>query len=117
MSIIASMVPLFALALIVFLIAGLWRVFTKAGQPGWAAIIPIYNFYILLKIAGKPGWWLILCFIPLVSIIVAIIVAIELAKVFGKGTGFGIGLAFLGFIFYPILGFGEAKYLGSASPA
>ena len=112
---IAAIVLLFELALIVFLIAALWRVFTKAGQPGWAALVPFYNAYIMLKIAGKPGWWLILLFIPLVNLIIAIIVAIEIAKAFGKGTGFGIGLAFLGFIFYPILGFGDATYQGSAS--
>ena len=108
---------LFELALIVFLIAAIWRVFTKAGQPGWAAIVPIYNVYVLLKIVGKPAWWLILCFIPLVNFIIAIIIALELAKVFGKGAGFGIGLVFLGFIFYPILGFGDATYQGSATAA
>ena len=91
---------------------------TKAGQPGWACIVPIYNIYILLRIAGRPGWWLILYLIPLVSIVVAVIVAIDIAKAFGKGTGFGLGLAFLGFIFFPILAFGDAKYGGgSAKPA
>ena len=101
------------LAIVVLIIAGFWKVFTKAGQPGWAAIVPIYNLYILLKIAGKPGWWILLFFIPLVNLIIAILVAIEVAKAFGKGTGFGLGLAFLGFIFYPILGFGDATYRGA----
>ena len=114
---IATFILLFELAIVFFIIAAIWRVFAKAGQPGWAAIIPIYNAYILLKIAGKPGWWLLLFFIPLVNIIFAVIVAIEVAKAFGKGTGFGLGLAFLGFIFYPILGFGDAAYQGSASAA
>ena len=103
------------LAVIVFFIAALWKVFTKAGQPGWAAIVPIYNAYILLKIAGKPGWWLLLFLIPLVNLIIAILVAIEVAKAFGKGTGFGLGLAFLGFIFYPILGYGSATYQGKSA--
>lgn len=98
------------LALVVFIIASLWIVFTKAGQPGWAALIPIYNLYVLLKIAGRPGWWLLLYFVPLVSFVIAIIVAIDVAKAFGKGTGFGIGLAFLSFVFYPILAFGDARY-------
>lgn len=107
------MLPLLCLALVVLLIAGFWRVFTKAGQPGWAAIIPIYNVYILLKIAGRPAWWLLLFLIPIVSLVIAIIVAIDVAKAFGKGTGFGIGLALLGPIFYSILGFGDATYQGA----
>jgi len=101
---------LIALVLVVVIIAGLWKTFEKAGQPGWAAIVPIYNVIILLKIAGRPMWWFVLMLIPFVSIIVAIIVAIDVAKNFGKSAGFGVGLALLGFIFYPILGFGDAEY-------
>lgn len=101
------------LALIVFFIAVGWKIFTKAGQPGWAAIIPIYSAYILIaKIIGRPWWWLLLCFVPIVSIVIAIILAIDLAKCFGKGTGFGVGLALLGIIFAPILAFGDATYKG-----
>ncbi|MFI5401637.1 MAG: DUF5684 domain-containing protein [Planctomycetota bacterium] len=103
---------LFYLAIIIFVVAGIWKVFTKAGHPGWAAIVPIYNIYVLCKIAGKPGWWVLLYLIPVVSLVVAIIVMIDLAKAFGKGTGFAIGLVFLGFIFFPILGFGSAQYRG-----
>ena len=106
--------PLVYLAIIVLVVAGFWKVFTKAGQPGWAAIVPIYNLYVLLKIAGRPGWWLLLFILPIVNFVIAIIVAIDVAKSFGKGTGFGLGLAFLGPIFYPILGFGEAAYQGPA---
>jgi len=101
------------LGIIVLVIVGVWKVFVKAGQPGWACLIPFYNLYILLKIAGKPAWWMILFFIPLVNIVMAILLYIEVAKVFGKGAGFGLGLAFLGFIFFPILGFGDAQYQGS----
>jgi hypothetical protein len=101
------------LAIILVILAGFWKVFTKAGYPGWASVIPIYNAYILLKIAGKPGWWLLLLIIPIVNIVIAFIIAIEIAKAFGKGTGFGIGLALLGFVFYPILGFGDASYKGA----
>lgn len=101
---------LIQLAIVVAVIAGIWKTFAKAGQPGWAAIIPIYNVYILLKIANRPWWWLLLMLIPLVNLVIAIIVALDIAKAFGKGTGFGIGLALLGFIFYPILGFGSATY-------
>ena len=101
------------LALVFLVLAGLWRVFTKAGEPGWAAIIPIYNVIVMLKIAGKPVWWFLLFLIPLVGLIIAILVSIEIAKAFGKGAGFGVGLALLGFIFYPILGFGDATYQGA----
>ena len=105
-----AIISLLYLGLIVLVIAGFWKVFVKAGHPGWAAIVPIYNVYILLQIAGKPTWWLILFFIPFVNFIIAILVSIEVAKAFGKSTGFGVGLALLGFIFYPILGFGDAQY-------
>jgi hypothetical protein len=98
------------LAIILFEIIAFWKVFAKAGRGGWECLIPIWSAYVLLKIAGKPGWWLILLLIPLVNVVIAIMLAISLAKTFGKGTGFGLGLAFLSFIFYPILGFGDAKY-------
>jgi Family of unknown function (DUF5684) len=103
------------IAIIVFEIAALWQVFVKAGHPGWAAIIPFYNYYVLLKIVGRPGWWLILYFIPIVNIIVWIIVAIDLAKSFAKSSGFAVGLILLAFIFIPILGFGPATYSGPAA--
>lgn len=104
-------------AIVILLIAAMWKVFSKAGQPGWAAIIPIYNIYVLCKVAGRPGWWLLLMLIPLVNIIIAIILNIDIAKNFGKGVGFGIGMIFLPFIFYPVLGFGSAQYQGGAGPA
>jgi len=100
------------LIILIAVIAGMWKMFVKAGQPGWASIIPIYNTYIFCKIVGKPGWWVVLLFIPFVNIIIAIIIMLELAKVFGKGVGFAVGLILLGFIFIPILGFGDATYQG-----
>ena len=100
------------LAIVVFEIAALWRVFVKGGRPGWAAIIPFYNIYVLLKVVGRPGWWLILYFIPIVWFIVWIIVAYDFARSFGKGVGFTVGLVLLPFIFIPILGFGSASYAG-----
>ena len=103
---------LFILAIVVLVIASFWVVFTKAGQPGWASIVPIYNLIILLTIARKPLWWILLMLIPLVNFVIAIIVAIEIAKNFGKSSGFGIGLAFLPFIFYPILAWSDAQYAG-----
>lgn len=96
------------------MIVSMWKVFAKAGQPGWAAFVPIYNFVVLLRIVGKPTWWLVLFCIPLVNFFALIMVAMDLAKSFGKSKGFGIGLAFLGFIFYPLLAFGDALYQGPA---
>lgn len=104
-------------ALAVLCIAAGWRIFTKAGQPGWAALIPIYNAYVLLNIVGRPIWWLLLMFVPIVNLIVALVLNVDLAKSFGKGTGFGIGLFILGFIFAPLLAFGDATYQGPAAAA
>jgi hypothetical protein len=106
---------IFGLLIALLIIVAMWKVFTKAGQPGWASIIPIYNLYIWCKIVGRPWWWILLMLIPFVNFIVAIILCIDLAKSFGKGVGFGIGLALLGIIFFPILGFGSAQYQGPAA--
>lgn len=104
---------LVGLVVVVFIIAAMWKVFTKAGQPGWAAIIPFYNLYVLCKVAGRPGWWLVLLILPLVNIIFSIIVSIDVAKAFGKGGAFGFFLLWLfGIIGYPILGFGSTTYQG-----
>jgi len=100
------------LAIVVFIIASIWKVFEKAGQPGWAAIIPIYNIYIMTKIGGKPGWWVLMCLIPFVNLVFLIWLYNMISKSFGKDEGFTAGLVILGFIFWPILGFGSAKYLG-----
>lgn len=102
------------LVLVVLIIVSNWKIFTKAGQPGWASIIPIYNILILLRIVGRPWWWIFLFFIPWVNIVFGIIVAYDLAKRFGKGVGFTVGLILLPIVFYPILAFGKAVY--SASP-
>ena len=108
---------LIPVAIFIFILASIWRVFTKAGQPGWACIVPIYNIYVLTQIAGKPGWWVILFFIPIVGIVISIIVMVGVAQNFGKGVGFALGLIFLPFIFYPILAFGDATYGGAPAPA
>ena len=98
------------LAIVLFLIAAQWKVFTKAGQPGWACIVPFYNIYIMTKIGGKPWWWIFLVmFIPFVF---SIWLVNMISKSFGKDEGFTVGLVLLGIIFWPILGFGSAKYLG-----
>lgn len=100
------------IALIIFGLVSIWKVYTKAGKPGWAAIIPVYNIIVLMEIVGKPVWWILLLFIPIVNIIILIIIYHELSKSFGKDVGFTIGLIFLNIIFIGILGFGNAEYLG-----
>jgi hypothetical protein len=112
-----GLVPLIiTLLLMVILIAAMWRIFTKAGQAGWKSLIPFYNLYVLLKIVGRPGWWMLLLLIPIINIIPSIILAIDLAKSFGKGGGFAAGLILLSPIFYCILAFGSAQYQGPAGP-
>jgi len=92
-------------------IAGMWKVFTKAGQPGWAAIIPLYNVYVLVtEVAGRDLLWVILGIVVPLALVVPLI---DVAKAFGKGTGYGVGLWLLGPIFFPLLGFGSARYQGA----
>ncbi len=112
---VGAIILLVQLAIGIFMIAALWKVFTKAGKPGWGILVPIYNAILLLQIAGRPAWWIILCFIPAVNIIIFILVYIDIAKNFGKGAGFGIGLLLLPIIFFPILGFGSAQYMSSST--
>jgi hypothetical protein len=111
-----GLVLIIQIGIAIAMIAGMWKIFTKAGQPGWAAIVPIYNTYVLLTIAGKPGWWLILMFIPIANIVVGILAMIGLASKFGKGGGFVAGLILLPLVFCPILGFGGAQYGGAPTP-
>lgn len=99
-------------------IAGSWKIFEKAGQPGWAAVVPIYNMWILTtEVAKKEPLWFILFLVPCANLVAAVIVSIAVAEQFGKGTGYGIGLAFLPIVFYPLLGFGDATYQGSTAGA
>ena len=107
-----TVLVLFIIALAVLVIASMWTIFTKAGQPGWAAIIPIYNMVVLLKIVGKPVWWIILFLIPFVNYVFIIWTYNMLSKSFGKSEGYTVGLILLGIVFFPMLAFGDAKYLG-----
>lgn len=107
------LMSLIYLALIVVSIAAMWKLFEKAGEAGWKSIIPIYNAYILFKLAGRNGWGILLMLIPIVNIVIWVMVAIDLAKHFGKSTAFGVlGLVLFPFVGYLMLGFGEAKYVG-----
>lgn len=103
------------LALIVVTLVGLWKMFIKAGKPGWAAIVPFYNMYCLFEMSFGNGWLFLLTFVPCVGAVFQIILCFKLAKAFGKGVGFGFGLLFFSFIFYMILGFGDAEFVGPYS--
>ncbi|MCA9949599.1 MAG: hypothetical protein KDE48_08140 [Anaerolineales bacterium] len=104
------------LVMVILIIAGFWKTFTKAGEPGWASIIPIYNIYIILRIIGKPWWWLLLMLIPFVNFVVWILIAIDMGTSFGKDTLFSLILLWLFTpIGYLILGFGDAQYQGPAT--
>lgn len=113
------LVGYFAILLPILLVVliGMWRVYSKAGQPGWAVLIPFYNLYVFTQIIRRPGWWMLLYFaslIPVVGSIAVLVVSImdylRLAKVYGKSVGFGVGLVLLSPVFIPILGFGSASY-------
>jgi hypothetical protein len=105
------------LAVVILIIASWWKIFTKAGKPGWAAIIPIYNMIVILEIVGKPVWWIILFLIPFVNFFVIIYVMHLLSKSFGKDIGMTLLLVLVGFVGFPILAFGDAKYQGPAGEA
>lgn len=109
----ALIVPIIIIA--VLMIVSYWKIYTKAGKPGWAALVPIYNLVVLLEIVGKPTWWLILFLIPCVNIIFLVWTTNLLSKSFGQSEGFTIGLLMFGVVFYPILAFGKKyQYVGPA---
>lgn len=108
-----SIVPVVVgLAIVVLMLAAFWKVFEKAGEPGWKSLIPVYNAYLFVIISGKPGWWFILFFIPIVGVIANLLVCLSLANKFGKGNLYGVGLFLLGPILYLHLAFSDAEYVG-----
>ena len=100
------------LVILVLMIVSFWKIFEKAGKPGWAAIVPIYNLIVYLEIVNKPVWWIILIFIPLVNIVILIMLTHRLSLSFGQGVGFTILLVLVGVVGYPVLAFGDYKYVG-----
>jgi len=103
--------------IVLIAIVAIWRIFTKAGQPGWAVLIPFYNLYIYSQVVKRPGWWMLLYFASIIPVVgslavlfVSIIDSLRLAKLFGKSSGFGVGIILLGVVFLPILAFGDADY-------
>ncbi|RDV37665.1 signal peptidase I [Bradymonadaceae bacterium TMQ3] len=103
-----------SLALLLVLVASTWKLFTKAGQPGWMSLIPVLNTIIMVQIAGKEIWWVLLLFVPVANVVAMIIISLAFAEAYGKDTLWGLGLIFLPFIFYPMLAFGNAQYMGSS---
>ncbi len=105
-------VTIFGIAVTILSIVAMWKLFEKAGEPGWAAIIPFYNLYVLFKITWGNGWKFLLMLIPIANVVITIITMVKLAKAFGKSGGFAVGLIFLSIIFYCILAFDSSTYLG-----
>jgi len=113
MGFIVIIVIFIILAMVVLIIASFWKLFEKAGKPGWAAIVPIYNTIVMIEIAKKPVWWIVLMLIPYVGIIWSIWVLNLFVKAFGKSEGYTIGILFLPFIFLPMLAFSDdTEYIG-----
>ena len=102
------------IALTVLILVAMWKLFVKAGKPGWGAIVPFYNLYCLFDMSFGNGWLFLLTLVPCVNAVMQIIMYVKLAKAFGKSGGFAVGLIFLPYVFIPILGFGDAEYLGPA---
>ncbi len=97
-------------ALTVAVVAGMWKTFSKAGEPPWAAIVPIYNVYVMTKIGNNAWWWVLLMFVPVVNLFALAKISVDLAGAFGRGILFGLGLTVIPFVFYPILGFGGSQH-------
>lgn len=107
----------FALGIALIFISAGWRLFSKAGQPGWAILIPFYNLYLYTQIIRRPQWWILLYFLGAIPILgalgvlfLSVIDSIRLAKVFGRSTEFGVGLILLNIVFIAILAFGKSDY-------
>jgi TRAP-type C4-dicarboxylate transport system permease small subunit len=112
---VSTTTSLLILAFILLVIVAMWRVFERAGEPGWAVLIPIYNMYVMTKVGGVSGWWVVVMFIPLINIIALFVVSIAVARRFDRGAGFGIGLALLPMVFYPILAWGDEGPVAGAA--
>ena len=104
--------PLMLLVACILILIGQWVVFQKAGRAGWECLIPFYNMYVLMEISGKPGWWMFLLLVPLLSVVILLLSLLSLASKFGRSALFGLGLLFFPMIFFPLLAFGGSKYEG-----
>ena len=104
-------VNIILLVLGIITVIGTWRVFVKAGVPGWHSLIPILSTYDICRIAMTENV-VLFTVLSILLPVVYIYPCLKLAKAFGKGTGFGICLFLFYFIAFPVLGFGDAEYLG-----
>lgn len=111
-----------AILVLILIVIPFCKMFSKMGNKWYEALIPGHNSFVFITNAGKPGWWIFVCLlflIPVLGWIVGAIlliimhfsISIGMAKKFGKGAGFGVGMAILPFIFFPILGYGKASYM------
>jgi hypothetical protein len=105
------------MAAVVLMVAAAWALFAKAGQAGWKSLVPIYGAVVFMRIVGRPWWWVLWLCVPLLNLIPAVVLCWDLARVFGKGTGWAVGIALLGFVFVPMLAFGAAEYQGPLAGA
>lgn len=108
---------LFNMIIALIMTVAQWKLFVKAGQPGWAILVPIYNLIVMVEIAGKPGWWVLMMFIPFANFIFGIMMTMAIARNFGQSDGFGIGMILLPIVFFPILGFGDSRYSPVIAPS
>ncbi len=108
----STVIAFIYIAVLILLLVAIWKIYVKAGRPGWASLIPLYNCYVYYDIAMGNGWLFLLSFVPFVNIVISIIVTHRLSKAFGHGVGFTLGLLFLSPIFIPILAFGSSEYKG-----
>lgn len=105
-----------SIVVLAVVIAGLWKAFEKAGEPGWAAIVPIYNLWVMVRISDNAWWWFVLFLIPIAQIVALIKVSIDVSERFGQGLLFGVGLWLVPVVFWPLLGFGDYEYRSPAAP-
>lgn len=103
-------VSVLMLAVVLVMLVACWKVYEKAGQAGWKSLVPVYNMYILVLIAGKPWWWFLVLFVPVVQVAIYLLLMLALAERFGKGPLFGVGLFFVNFICFPVLAFDRSQY-------
>jgi hypothetical protein len=110
-SIVNIFLYLLGVMLVAFVFYILWKFYAKTGRPGWGAFVPIYSSYLMVKIAGRPGWWTLLMFVPIVNIVIAIIISLDIAAAFGRSALFGVfGLMLFSIVGYGILALGDDTY-------
>lgn len=104
------------LAVLLLMIPAVWRTFEKAGKPGWAGFVPLYNIYVLCRMGGLPGWWVALMVLPGINLLVLLAICHRVARAFGHGPGMALLMVFLPLVGFPVLGFGPAQYQQPDSP-